>query len=470
MRTALVLFGAVWCSVGLSITARADGVSYESDIKPLLKARCYGCHGVSKQEAGLRLDTGELVRRGGDSGAAVVAAKPDASLLIDRVSADDPSERMPPEGPALTDKEILLLRRWIESGADSPADEQPQTLPPQYEHGEISIPMASADEATRDSVSVELAHQYLEDGATAWNAQRKCITCHTNGTYMVVRPALSTTLGRPDESTRALFLSELQTFRNAEPEFMQQGVRPAQAIYLAAGLAEWDAHVTGELATETSDALALMLQLQTEDSSWGSQDCWPPYESDSYHLATVAAMAVGTAPGWLDQVADRDDQNLLTRIEKLKTLLRSPPPHDYGRVLLLWASTRLPDLLNDEEQQDLIELLSRHQRDDGGWSLRTMAAPEAWGSGNRAKKLRSEEDFETPASDGHMTGLAIVVLREAGIRAEDSRVARGLTWLKQNQRESGRWWTRSLNTDNSHFITYSGTAFPLLALQLCRAE
>ena len=39
--------------------------------------------------------------------------------------------------------------------------------------------------------------------------------------------------------------------------------------------------------------------------------------------------------------------------------------------------------------------------------------------------------------------------------------------MKQNQRESGRWWTRSLNNDSSHFITYSGTAYPLLALGLC---
>ena len=47
--------------------------------------------------------------------------------------------------------------------------------------------------------------------------------------------------------------------------------------------------------------------------------------------------------------------------------------------------------------------------------------------------------------------------------------AKSIEWLQKNQRESGRWWTRSLNTDSWHFITYSGTAYPLLALQNAEA-
>ena len=78
-----------------------------------------------------------------------------------------------------------------------------------------------------------------------------------------------------------------------------------------------------------------------------------------------------------------------------------------------------------------------------------------------------EPEFTDPPSDGHQTGLAIVALREAGVPALDTQIQRGLRWLESNQRESGRWWTRSLNTDKWHFITYSGTAYPLLALALC---
>jgi squalene-hopene/tetraprenyl-beta-curcumene cyclase len=123
--------------------------------------------------------------------------------------------------------------------------------------------------------------------------------------------------------------------------------------------------------------------------------------------------------------------------------------------------------LEPSQQRELRDLLAKHQQSDGGWSIRTFAAPEAWGRGNRAEKLRAEPDFASPASDGHMTGLALIVLRASGTPADDPQIQRGVAWLKANQRASGRWWTRSLNTDAWHFITYSGTAFPLLALQMC---
>ena len=63
-----------------------------------------------------------------------------------------------------------------------------------------------------------------------------------------------------------------------------------------------------------------------------------------------------------------------------------------------------------------------------------------------------------------MTGLVTLVLIDAGVNAQDERIVRGTDWLLANQRESGRWWTRSLNTDNYHFMTYSATAYALVAL------
>ena len=340
---------------------------------------------------------------------------------------------------------------------------------PQYEHAEIVIPAASADEGLRNSVSLDVAKKYLEDASTAWSGKHQCVSCHTNGTYMTIRPSLSPSLGAPNDAERTFFVEQLKKLAGENPKKIQRGTGPAQVIYLAAGLAEWDKHVTGSLSPKTDQALRLMFSLQLQHGSWGTEDCWPPYESDAYHLATVAAMAAATAPGWIKQIKTGENPELLTRIDKLKKYLRSEPPHDYGRTLLLWASARMPDLITPSERQRLIELLFEHQREDGGWSLRTMAAPEAWGSGNRAEKLKSEPGFSDPASDGHMTGLAIVALREAGVPGNDPRIQQGVAWLNRNQRESGRWWTRSLNTDRAHYITYSGTALPALALQLCDA-
>jgi squalene-hopene/tetraprenyl-beta-curcumene cyclase len=328
----------------------------------------------------------------------------------------------------------------------------------QYSFGDISIPAASAEEPRRADFSAAAADEYLHRGAVAWMGARDCIACHTTGLYLQTRPALTPFLGPPDAELRAFFVEKLDAAARQPLADRQKGVKPAQAIYLALGLAEWDAHLSGKTSAETERALAAMFELQLESGTWGSLDCWPPYESDAYHLAATAALAVATVPGRHEDPP----------VERLRTYLRTtPPPHDYGRVLLLHAAARMNDLLPASQRDELIAMVARHQRPDGGWSIRTFAAPEAWGHGNRADKLKAEPDFGNPASDGHMTGYAIVVLREAGVAADDPRIRRGLDWLKLNQRESGRWWTRSLNTDKSHFITYSGTAFPLLALGMC---
>jgi squalene-hopene/tetraprenyl-beta-curcumene cyclase len=71
------------------------------------------------------------------------------------------------------------------------------------------------------------------------------------------------------------------------------------------------------------------------------------------------------------------------------------------------------------------------------------------------------------ASDGYATGLAVYVLRKAGVPQDDPAVRSGVAWLKANQRESGRWFTRSLNNDKAHYITNAGTAFAVMALAAC---
>jgi len=338
----------------------------------------------------------------------------------------------------------------------------------QYQFEAISVPRATADEPVRAQLSIEAAAKYLEHGSVAWSGQRKCVSCHTNGTYMTIRPQLSRTLGPPDAANRVFFIEQLQKLQAEPLERLRQSTRPAQVIYIAAGLAEWDAAVGGSLSPETETALELMFRIQTDEGTWGTLDCWPPFESDAYHEATVAAMAAAAAPGWIAKVRGTPASATAVGLEKLRQYLRTQPPlHDYSRVLLLWAAARMPDLLSQAQRQELQQVLLRHQKSDGSWSIRSFAAPEAWGGGNRAAKLKAEPEFADPPGDGHMTGLAIVVLRENGTAASDAAIQKGLVWLKNNQRESGRWWTRSLNTDSWHFITYSGTAYPLLALQLC---
>ena len=317
--------------------------------------------------------------------------------------------------------------------------------------------------------SPRLAVDYMEQGATAWTGERQCVACHTNGTYMVVRPLMTPELGAPQQQLRDYFVATLQAALKTDPAKLQTEVEPTQIVYVAAGLAIWDANVLHHLSPETSQALELMFKLQLASGDWHIEDDNnPPLESSPFQLATVAARAVANAPGWLQQP---HDPVLAAKVDLLKQLLREPRKMqgDYDLTDLLWTASEYPGLLDTKRKQDLIAMVLAHQQFDGGWSIRSFAAPEDWGKGNRAAKLRSELELDHPQSDGHMTGLAIIALRKAGVSASDPRMQRGVQWLLSNQRSSGRWWTRSLNRDGWQFISYSGTVYPLLALQLCNA-
>ncbi len=102
------------------IDLRAEEIDYLRDIKPLFATHCYACHGALKQEAGLRVDTAEAMRQGGDSGAAVVSGAVDASLLLQRISSTDATARMPPEGKGLSADQIAKVTDWIRGGAMGP--------------------------------------------------------------------------------------------------------------------------------------------------------------------------------------------------------------------------------------------------------------------------------------------------------------------------------------------------------------
>lgn len=112
--------------------AAGEPVDYLRDIKPVLTQRCFACHGSLKQRAKLRLDTAALIRKGGRHGPAVKPGDADGSLLIERVTAAEETTRMPPQGKPLTDKQIALLKAWIQNGAPAPAGEKPEADPRQH--------------------------------------------------------------------------------------------------------------------------------------------------------------------------------------------------------------------------------------------------------------------------------------------------------------------------------------------------
>ena len=142
---AAVLFGAAWLRPELLRAEDAvaeQPVDYVKQIKPVLRERCYACHGALKQEAGLRLDTVSLATKGGESGAAIDMRAGTQSLILKRVTATIESERMPPEGEPLSAAQLGLFKAWIAQGAKGPADEQPERDP--RDHWAFQTPVRPA--------------------------------------------------------------------------------------------------------------------------------------------------------------------------------------------------------------------------------------------------------------------------------------------------------------------------------------
>lgn len=131
--TAQVVGAQVLATQGVGEATHA-AIDYTTQIKPLLRDRCYACHGALKQEAALRLDTAARMLDGGDSGPAIIGSSADKSLLIERVSATDLAERMPPEheGEPFSPEQVEQLRQWIQQGATAPADEVAESDPEQH--------------------------------------------------------------------------------------------------------------------------------------------------------------------------------------------------------------------------------------------------------------------------------------------------------------------------------------------------
>jgi len=95
-------------------------IDFSRDIQPIFESRCQGCHGTQQQMAGLRLDSGDAVLKGGTGGTVITPGHSGQSRLIQRVSSSKKDFAMPPVGEPLTSEQIAKIRAWIDQGATVP--------------------------------------------------------------------------------------------------------------------------------------------------------------------------------------------------------------------------------------------------------------------------------------------------------------------------------------------------------------
>ncbi len=308
-----------------------------------------------------------------------------------------------------------------------------------------------ADEPFAKAWSAAKAGEYLDGVGVNWTRDRQCITCHTNMPHVMAGPALP---------AANVGWREVRTFLEDDVKSWSTGGKPqgdAYVVATAAALAFTDSRTTGSLHERTKAALDRIWTVQKKTGEWDWLKCdWPPLEHDDYYGAVLAAVAVGVAP---DKYAEGDSAK--EGLAKLKAYLKKTPAPDlHHKAMLLWANSLLHDLMTVDDAKAAIAELVKLQHPDGGWSLPSL------GDYKRRDKDKTPND-KNAASDGYGTGFTVFVLRQTGVKAGDKAIAAGVKWLKENQRESGRWYTRSLNNDKAHYITNAGTAFCVLALDAC---
>jgi len=348
-----------------------------------------------------------------------------------------------------------------------------------------ATPTAVAGDA-EDAARVRRAIAYLDARQDAWNsfapAQRgkeadktSCVSCHTGIGYALARPAMrrldpkSAPVPAQDRMIAAVGLRVGHRAELDSPRFRlmydsddrkKAESRGTEAVLNALILASDDAGC-GRKAPGTATRAALQHLWEAQKTEGGAAGSWDwlnfglePWEADDSPAfgAALAAIAVASAPGYLDRGLDeRASRGVRSLRDYLR--LRFPKESLYNRLWILEASATFEGLLSADQKREVIDQLLAVRRDDGGWSLAALGAFE-----------RVDGTPQARDSDGYATGLALHSLLRAGSAPARPEVARGFDWLRSHQQEDGSWPGRSMNKERDpatflgHLMTDAATA------------
>jgi hypothetical protein len=215
----------------------------------------------------------------------------------------------------------------------------------------------------------------------------------------------------------------------------------------------------GKLRPETEQVFAKLWERQLKDGPLKGSWRWyslnlDPWETEvsPFFAGSLAALAAGVAPGYVPPA-----ENFAAVKEFLSSHREAQPLQN--RLLLLWASVRVPDLVSKIQREALLKEVWSKQESDGGWTV------EALGGWNK----HADAPIQS-GSNGYMTAFTTYVLQRAGVSHKDAHLKRALDWLQSHQDAEGFWEAQSLNkhfpTDSMEikFMRDAATGFASMAL------
>lgn len=159
----------------------AAPVDYHTDIAPLLRDYCAGCHNGGDYEGGFSVETFAELMEGGETEdkTILVPGKPDESYLLQTILKNAKPAMPPKKEPQLTADEVALLKRWIEEGAKGPAKEHDISL-----LSTLVVPEVAPTAAAKDAIT---AAAFAKDGALEAFAKHGRIELHQGGSVKTLK-------------------------------------------------------------------------------------------------------------------------------------------------------------------------------------------------------------------------------------------------------------------------------------------
>jgi len=280
---------------------------------------------------------------------------------------------------------------------------------------------------------------------TAQTPGGPCVSCHTNVTYLLARPALRRELGEKQPTAYETGLRDALRAR-----IPLQDVFPAR--FSKEPLHEQSLGVEAihaALLLGDEPALDRMWSLQLKDGkekgAWNwfhlDLDPWETLESNFYG-ASLAALAVKQAT---PEHRERHREQIALLAGYLRREQSGQPLHN--RLMLLWSMAEAV-----ADRQALFKEVENKQQPDGGWSMESL--------GPWKRPLRSS------GSDAYATAFATYVLLVSHRRSD-----KALDWLKAHQDQQGGFWASSsmnkeypVNSMMAKFMQDAATGFAAMAL------
>ena len=197
--------------VELPVATPEQTVFFETKVRPVLAANCYGCHGQTASSAGLRLDSAAAMAKGSENGRILEPGNPNKSILIRVIKHEGPIKM--PMGKKLKPQEIADLVDWVRAGAPWPKESE---VAPNKLSAKDRPPLWSLQPIRRPTVPIVKNQSWVRDPIDAFvlsriEAKKFSPSVEADRRTILKRLTYDLTGLAPTSAEQASFLSDKST-------------------------------------------------------------------------------------------------------------------------------------------------------------------------------------------------------------------------------------------------------------------